>query len=356
MSHASRQARMGDVLGEEGLDALIVTDLVNVRYLCGFIGSNGVLVVTPSSRVLLTDSRYTAAARTQVNDTEVVIAGRDLMDRLAEVVPGGRVGIEAEHMTVARRDRMAARLSGVELVATAGLVEGLRVVKEPGELDLIRDATRIADSALSRLIDEGFRGRTEAEVAWDLEGWMRANGAEGASFDIIVAGGAHGARPHAVPRDEGIPPDTLVVVDMGARHAGYASDCTRTVATGTLPAALEEAYSVCLEAQRAALAACRAGVHTKDLDSVARGIIADAGLGEYFGHGLGHGVGLDIHERPWLRQEGGEVLQTGMVVTIEPGIYLEGVGGVRIEDLAIVTDDGCEVLTGVSTDLTTTSI
>lgn len=199
MSHASRQARMGDVLGEEGLDALIVTDLVNVRYLCGFIGSNGVLVVTPSSRVLLTDSRYTAAARTQVHDTEVVIAGRDLMDRLAEVVPGGRVGIEAEHMTVARRDRMAARLSGVELVATAGLVEGLRVVKEPGELDLIRDATRIADSALSRLIDEGFRGRTEAEVAWDLEGWMRANGAEGASFDIIVAGGAHGARPHAVP-------------------------------------------------------------------------------------------------------------------------------------------------------------
>ena len=356
MSHASRQARMGEVLVEEGLDALIVTDLVNVRYLCGFIGSNGVLVVTSSGRVLLTDSRYTAAARTQVHDTEVVIAGRDLMDRLAEVVPGGRVGIEAEHMTVARRDRMAARLSGVELVATAGLVEGLRVVKEPGELDLIRDATRIADAALSRLIDEGFRGRTEAEVAWDLEGWMRASGAEGASFDIIVAGGAHGARPHAVPRDEGIPPDTLVVVDMGARHAGYASDCTRTVATGTLPAALEEAYSVCLEAQRAALAACRAGVHTKDLDSVARGIIADAGLGEYFGHGLGHGVGLDIHERPWLRQEGGEVLQTGMVVTIEPGIYLEGVGGVRIEDLAIVTDDGCEVLTGVSTDLTTTSI
>lgn len=356
MSIAARQARIGDVLRAEGLDGLVVTDLVNIRYLSGFVGSNGVLVVTPSSRVLLTDSRYTAAARTQVVDTEVVIAGRDLMDRLAEVVPQGRVGIEAENVTVARRDRFAARLTGVDLVATSGLVEGLRVIKGEEELDAIREATRIADAALARLIDEGFAGRTEAATAWALEGWMREMGADGASFDIIVAGGAHGALPHAVPRDVPIAPDTLVVVDMGARHAGYASDCTRTVATGTLPPPLEEAYAVCLEAQRAALAACRAGVLSKELDSVARGIIADAGLGDRFGHGLGHGVGLDIHERPWLRQEGGEVLQTGMVVTIEPGIYLEGVGGVRIEDLAIVTDDGCEVLTRVPTDLTTTSI
>lgn len=355
MNHASRQARLGELLTAEGLDALIVTDLVNVRYLCGFVGSNGVLVVTPGARVLLTDSRYTTAARAMVEDTEVVIAGRDLMDRLAEVVPQGRVGIEADHITVARRDRMAQRLSGVELVAAAGLVEGLRVVKEPDELDRIREATRMADAALARLAEEGFGGRTEAETAWALEGWMRDLGAEGASFDIIVAGGAHGALPHAVPRGERIPSDTLVVVDMGARFAGYSSDCTRTFSTGTLPPALEQAYSVCLEAQRAALAACRAGVHTRELDSAARDVIGAAGLGEHFGHGLGHGVGLDIHERPWLRQEGGEVLETGMVVTIEPGIYLEGVGGVRIEDLAIVTDDGCEVLTRVPTDLITTT-
>ncbi len=355
MSLPERQARIGEVLREEGLDALIITDLVNIRYLSGFVGSNGVLVVMPESRVLLTDSRYTAAARSQVEDTDVVIAGRDLMDRLADVVPQGRAGIEAEHVTVARRDRIARRLTGVELIPTSGLVEGLRVVKEEAELECIREATRIADAALARLIDAGFAGRTEAATAWALEGWMREMGADGASFDIIVAGGPHGALPHAVPRAEAIPRDTLVVVDMGARHAGYASDCTRTLATGTLPPALEEAYAVCLEAQRAALAACRAGVHTMDLDAVARGIIADAGLGDHFGHGLGHGVGLDIHERPWLRREGGEVLQTGMVVTIEPGIYLEGVGGVRIEDLAIVTDDGCEVLTGIPTDLTTTS-
>lgn len=347
---------MGEVLRAEGLDGLIVTDLTNVRYLTGFVGSNGVLVVTPASRVLLTDSRYATSARGQVQGAEVEIAGRDLMDRLAGVVPGGRVGIEAEHVTVARRDRFADRLAGVELVPTSGLVEGLRVVKDEEELELIREATRMADAALARLVEKGFRGATEAETAWQLEAWMREMGADGASFDIIVAGGAHGALPHAVPRAEPIPANTLVVVDMGARHAGYASDCTRTLATGTLPPALEEAYAVCLEAQRAALAACRAGVHTRDLDSAARGIIAQAGLGEHFGHGLGHGVGLDIHERPWLRQEGGEVLQTGMVVTIEPGIYLEGVGGVRIEDLAIVTDDGCEVLTRLPTDLTTTSI
>lgn len=355
MSLASRQSRIGEVLETEGLDALIVTDLVNVRYLSGFVGSNGVLVITHDARILLTDSRYTAAARAQVSDTDVIIAGRDLMDRLADVVPAGRVGIEADHMTVSRRDRMASRLSAVEMVATTGLVEGLRVVKEPGELEHIREATRIADAALSRLVQEGFGGRTEAQAAWALEGWMRDLGAEGASFDIIVASGAHGALPHAVPRGEPVERDALVVVDMGARHAGYASDCTRTVCTGTLPAALEEAYAVCLEAQRAALAACRAGVHTRELDSVARGIIGAAGLGDHFGHGLGHGVGLDIHERPWLRQEGGEVLETGMVVTIEPGIYLEGVGGVRIEDLAVVTDDGCEVLTRVPTDLTTTT-
>jgi len=356
LSIPARQARIGEVLREEGLDALVVTDPVNIRYLSGFVGSNGVLVVAPDGRVLLTDSRYAAAARDQVEDTEVVIAGRDLMDRLAEVVPHGRVGVEADHVTVARRDRFAGRLSGVDLVPTSGLVEDLRVVKEEQELDCIREATRVADAALSRLIDGGFAGRSEAATAWALEGWMRDMGAAGASFDIIVAGGAHGALPHAVPRAAAIAADTLVVVDMGARHAGYASDCTRTVATGTLPEVLEEAYAVCLEAQRAALAACRAGVLSKDLDSVAREIIAQAGLGDHFGHGLGHGVGLDIHERPWLRQEGGEVLQTGMVVTIEPGIYLEGVGGVRIEDLVIVTDDGCEVLTRVPTDLTTTSI
>lgn len=355
MSLESRQSRLDDVLGAEGLDALIVTDLFNVRYLSGYVGSNGVLVMGPSRKVLLTDSRYMTDARARTRGVEVVQAGRDLMDRLAEVTPRGRVGFEAEEMSVARRDRFAAHLSGVEMVPTAGLVEGLRVIKEPGEIDAMREAARIADMAYQHLADEGFGGRTEAEVAWMLEGLMREQGAEGASFDIIVASGAHGALPHAVPRRVPVEADSLVVVDMGALVDGYHSDCTRTFATGALPAALDEAYRVCLEAQRAALAECGPGVHAGDLDAVARGIISGAGLGEAFGHGLGHGVGLDIHERPWLRQQGGEVLEPGMVVTIEPGIYLEGVGGVRIEDQAVITEDGCEVLTHITTDLITTS-
>jgi len=355
MSIESRQELMDAALAAEGLDALIVTDLVNVSYLSGYVGSNGVLVLTPSRRVLLTDSRYATDARERTRGVDVVIAGRDLMDRLGEVVGSGRVGFEAEQVSVARRDRFVEHLPAAELVPTAGMVERLRVVKEPGEIDAIRSAARISDSAYARLIAEGFRGRTEAEIAWALEGWMRDAGAEGASFDIIVASGAHGALPHAVPRRVPVEADTLVVVDIGAVVDGYASDCTRTFATGPLVPELEEAYRVCLEAQRAAVAVCGPGVHTGDLDAAARGIISAAGLGEAFGHGLGHGVGLDIHERPWLRQQGGEVLETGMVVTIEPGIYLEGVGGVRIEDQVVITDDGCEVLTRVDTDLITTS-
>lgn len=346
---------MDEVLVAQGLDALIVTDLTNVRYLTGYVGTNGILVVGPACRVLLTDSRYLSDARERTRGVEVVLAGRDLMDRLADSVPSGRVGVEAEQVSMARHERFAARLSGIELVATSGLVEGLRRIKEPGEIASIREAARIADGAYGRLLDEGFRGRTEAQIAWALEGWMRDAGAEAASFPIIVASGAHGALPHAVPRRVPVQANSLVVVDMGAVIDGYASDCTRTLATGVIPDALTHAYDVCLTAQRAALAACRAGIGSSDLDAVARAVIAQAGLGDRFGHGLGHGVGLDIHERPWVRQEGGEVLETGMVVTIEPGIYLEGVGGVRIEDLVVVTDDGCEMLTGVTTDLITTS-
>ena len=216
MSIESRQQQIDEVIAAEGLDALIVTDLINVRYLCGYVGSNGVLVITRGRRVLLTDSRYMADARERTRGVEVVQAGRDLMDRLADVVGSGRVGFEAEQVSVARQGRFAARLSSVELVPTAGLVEGLRVIKEPEEIAAIRAAAGIADIAYGALMDDGFAGRTEAQVAWDLEGLMRAAGAEGASFDIIVASGAHGALPHAVPRPVPVQAKSLVVVDMGA--------------------------------------------------------------------------------------------------------------------------------------------
>ena len=350
-----RQERLLAAMAEQGLGAMLVTDLVNVRYLTGYVGSNGTAVLAPERRLLFTDSRYVVAARAQTRGVDVVEAGRDLHERivgaLAEIAPGGRVAFEADQVTVSRHRRLAESLPGIELVPTSGLVEGLRVRKDPEEVALMREASELADRAFAAIADGLIDGRTEREVAWELEGIMRRAGAEGASFPIIVAGGAHGARPHAVPRPEPVPEGTLVVVDMGALVEGYASDCTRTFATGDIPPELERAYEVCLDAQRAAVAAVRPGMTCGELDAVARDRIQAAGLGEAFGHGLGHGVGLQIHERPWVRPGIEDVIETGMAVTIEPGIYLEGLGGVRIEDLVIVRDDGPEVLTSFPREL-----
>ena len=349
MRFEERQERILGRMQAEGLDAMLVTNLVNVRYACGYVGSNGVVLLAPDRRVLFTDFRYVAVARRDTRGVEVVEAGRDLLARTLEVIqavaPGGRVGFEAEHTSVARHERLTAELPGPELVPTQGLVEGVRALKEPEEIAAMSRAAEIADQAFAACADGIFRGRTERDVAWDLEALMRRAGAERASFDIIVASGVRGAQPHAVPSDEAIPPDTLVTVDMGAMVDGYASDCTRTFATGPLPEQLERAYAVCLAAQELGVAAVRPGVAGGELDAVARDHITAEGFGDAFRHGLGHGVGLEVHERPWARQGITDAIDTGMTVTVEPGIYLEGVGGVRIEDLLFVTTDGAQVLT-----------
>jgi Xaa-Pro aminopeptidase len=353
-----RQDRVVASLGERGLDALLVSDLTNVRYLTGFVGTNALVVLSPERRQLFTDSRYLAAARAQTRGVEIVDAGRELLDRVAaalrESAPDGRVGVEAENMTLARHERLAAALNGVALEPTAGLVEVVRARKEPGELALMREAAAIGDLAFAAVASAPLAGRIERDLAWELEGVLREAGAEGPSFPIIVAGGPRAALPHAVPGPDPIPPGSLVVVDLGAVREGYASDCTRTFAAAgaPLPQELERAYAVCLEAQQAALARVAPGIETGELDAVARGVIEAAGLGEAFGHGLGHGVGLNIHERPWVRPNAAGRLEEGMVVTVEPGIYLEGVGGVRIEDLVVVTADGGEVLTRFPKELT----
>jgi Xaa-Pro aminopeptidase len=356
MDHEGRLGRLSAALPGRGFDAALVTDLTNVRYLTGYIGTNATVLVSAGRRLLFTDSRYLEAARAQTRGVEVVKAGRDLLERVseavAEVAPGGRVGVEADHLTLARFERLSAGLPGVELVAASGLVEDLRVVKEPAERELMREAARLGDLAYSALGERPLAGRTEREVAFDLELVMRRAGADSLSFPVIVAAAENGARPHAVPRDVPIPRDTLVVVDLGCVVQGYCSDCTRTFATGPLPDALAEAYDVCLRAQAAALEACRPGISCGDLDGVARGVVSAAGLGERFEHGLGHGVGLDIHERPWARQNVAEVLAEGMALTIEPGVYLPGAGGVRIEDLVIVEAGGASPLSAVSTELT----
>jgi len=346
-----RQDRVVEQLAERGLAALLVSDLTNVRYLTGFVGTNALVVLAPGRRQLFTDSRYLVAARAQTAGVEIVDAGRELLDKVAaslrEAAADGRVGVEAENLTLARHERLRAALNGVAVEPTAGLVEALRARKEPSEIALMREAAAIGDTAFEAVASQPLAGRREKDIAWELEGILREHGAEGPSFPIIVAGGPRSALPHAVPGDDPVPAGSLVVVDLGAIRGGYASDCTRTFAAGgaPLPGELERAYAVCLEAQQTALARVAPGVEAAELDAVAREVIAAAGFGEAFGHGLGHGVGLDIHERPWVRPNAPGALEEGMVVTVEPGIYLEGVGGVRIEDLVVVTADGGEALT-----------
>jgi Xaa-Pro aminopeptidase len=327
-------------------DALLVTGLVNVQYLTGFESSNTALLVDPAGEATLyTDFRYADAARA-VEGVRFEQTPRSVLMALAERLSGRRIAVEATHVSLADAERL--REGGVELVSTSGLVEALRAVKEPKELDALRRAAAISDRVYEELGRQRFVGRTEAELAWWLEQAWHEAGADGPAFDAIVAFGENGARPHAKLRDEPIPEGTLVVVDAGCTVDGYRSDCTRTFFTGEPEGRLRELYDLCLTAQLDALAAVRPGALGKDVDAASRTAIADAGMGELYGHGLGHGVGLDVHEEPNMRPESDAVLAPGNVVTVEPGIYVPGEVGVRIEDMVVVTEDGCERLTNVT--------
>ncbi len=335
-----------------GLDEpLLVTSPANVRYLVSFDSSNAALLVEGDGRAtLFTDFRYAEAARA-LDGVDVSITRRDVVGELAVALSGRRIGIEAAQLTVARADVL--RAGGVDVVATSGLVEKLRAVKDPSELGAMRRAAALSDEVYGALARERFTGRSERELAWWIERAFREAGATALSFDAIVAAGENGARPHGRPTDAVVGHGTLVTVDMGCVVDGYCSDCTRTFATGELPAQLEHAYALCLQAQRDGLTAVRAGAHGREVDAASRVAVDAAGLGEAYGHGLGHGVGIEVHEAPVLRPESEDVLVAGNVVTVEPGIYLPGVGGCRIEDLVVVTEGGCEILTGFTKELVT---
>jgi Xaa-Pro aminopeptidase len=326
---------------------------VNVRYLTGFTGTNGACIVSGDERLFLTDFRYVEQASSQVQGYERVEASRDMVGDLAARLRG-RAGFDDAHVTVEIHRKLGEKVGdGVELVPAGGLVEGLREVKDELELEAIRAATAVADEAYEELRERGLPGRTEREVARSLMRSVEDRGAESPSFPAIVAAGAHGALPHAVPRDVEIPGGTLVVIDMGARVDGYCSDCTRTLATGPLDDAAYEIYELVRRAQAEALGAVRAGASRRAVDAVARDIIEAAGHGEHFGHGLGHGVGLEVHEGPRLGKTAEGELRAGNVVTVEPGVYVPGELGVRIEDLVVVRDGEPEVLTGFPKELVT---
>jgi len=352
---SARAERVEAALAEAGVDLLLVTNLTNVRYLTGFTGSNGMAVVGRGMRRFITDFRYVTQAEREVPDFERERAPQDFLTALNDGWPDGalRLGFDDEHVSVKQRARLGEIVPDrVELVAAGGVVEGQRARKDPGELDRIRSAAELADAALQAVLERGVVGRTEADVALDLEFEMRRGGAEALAFPPIVAAGEHGALPHAEPRAVPIARDTLLTVDWGAQLDGYCSDCTRTFATGELPEDLAALYATVLEAQEAALAAVRPGPAGREVDAVARDIIDAAGHGDHFGHGLGHGVGLEVHERPRLSKTGDAPLERGNVVTVEPGIYVPGRSGARIEDLVAVTADGHDVFSTLPKTLT----
>jgi Xaa-Pro aminopeptidase len=350
---AARADRVQAQLRERELDALLVTHLVNIRWLTGFTGTNAVAVVgADGSRTFLTDFRYVERAEAEVDGFDRRRGGRELLGDAAKELTG-RVGFEDHHLAVHTWERLKEGApDGVEVVGAGSLLEDLRAVKEESELEAVRAAARLADDvARAVVLEPGLAGRTEREVARALERELRERDAE-PSFPPIVAAGEQGALPHAEPRDVEIPADTLVVVDWGAQLDGYCSDCTRTFATGNLSEHVSEVYELVERAQAAALDAVAPGASCKAVDAVARTLIADAGHGDHFGHGLGHGVGLEVHEEPRLTANADGDLEPGNVVTVEPGIYLAGDVGVRIEDLVVVSRDGHEVLSGLPKELT----
>lgn len=334
-------------------EALLVGDLDNIRWLTGFTGSNGWALLTPDEIVLVTDGRYGDQANAQLSQAGVEgrvrigLSAAKIFDTLAEeVAPFGTVGFESAHLTYDQYQRFH-NLFPTSLVPVGGVIEAERRHKDDGEIARMAEACRIADRALSDVLSAGgLEGRTEAEVRNQLEVRMRELGASGPSYETIVATGPiNAARPHHRPTDTVIEAGHTVIIDVGALYDGYHSDMTRTFIVGEPTADQLELYDVVLAAQRAGVAAVESGLSTSELDSVCRDAIAEAGYGDWFSHGTGHGVGLLIHEDPFINSSGDTRLQFGDVVTVEPGVYREGFGGIRVEDLVVVNDDGCRVLT-----------
>ena len=341
MRYDGRRERLAALLDEP----LLVTGRVNVHYLTGLESSNAALLVDPDGDpTLYTDFRYARKA-SAVAGVRFEATARAVVADLATRLAGRTIWVEAHVLTVAGLEML--RAGGVDAVPQQGLVERLRVVKDQQEVEMLRRAAAVSDAVFAALAEERFVGLTEVDLAWRMRELFHAHGSSELSFDTMVAAAENGASPHSDNREVPIPANTLVIVDAGCRIDGYASDCTRTFATGDLPDELARAYEVCLEAQQLGFEAMAPDVSGRDADAAAREHIAAAGLGERFGHGLGHGIGLEVHEAPVARPESTDTLEPGNVLSCEPGIYLPGTGGVRIEDMVLITDGGRERLTHV---------
>ena len=349
-----RIQRMRQALHQQGIDAILVTRPENQRYLSGFTGGDGMLLITQTDALLLTDFRYYEQVAEEAPDFQLVKLESQTPQVLKQVLRKHQVqtlGFESTDVSFARYQEWKKATRGVKWVPTQEAVESLRMVKDGDELARIRKAVAISDAACDHIREFVQPGMTEKEVAWELESYMRTHGAESLAFPLIVGSGPDGAKPHAVLEDRPIQKGEAIVLDMGARVDGYNSDLTRTICLGKPDEKLQEVYDIVLRAQLAAEEGAKPGMKGQEVDALARQVINDAGHAEHFGHGLGHGVGLAVHEGPSAGQSGTRTMEPGMVCTIEPGIYLPGWGGVRIEDLVVFTATGVDVLTQARKEL-----
>jgi Xaa-Pro aminopeptidase len=352
VDHPARRERLAGRLSDLQAEAFLVTRLPNVRYLTGFTGSNGQLLLVPGGGVFLTDGRYAEQSRHEVPDLRREVYSGEFAPPFSvacQHLEVTRVAFESAGVTY--RTHTELQGAGGELVPTTNEVERLRWTKEPGELRQIEAAQAIADEAFEVVTAKLLEGISEKDAALELDTVMRRLGADGLAFDTIIAYGENAAEPHHTPTARPLIRGDLVKMDFGCVVQGYHSDMTRTVAFGEPPDQLREVYEVVRAAQQAGLDSVRSGISGDEADRAARDVIREAGYGEQFRHGLGHGVGLEIHEGPSLRTAGTDVLPVGTVVTVEPGVYLDGVGGVRIEDMVEVTADGCRVIPRTTKEL-----
>ncbi len=349
----NRRSRLEPLFEELKLDAVLITDMRNVRYLCGFSGSEAALLISPGASWFLCDSRYTAQAAAEVQGAEVTECVLRLETLQSLAVKNGlkRIGFEAAHTSVSAFRKIASALNGIDLVELGPVFDDIRTRKDALEIELLAAVATIASNSLTSILHFIKPGVKEADIALELEFEMRKRGAEGRAFDFIVASGVRGAMPHGRASDKLIQSGELITIDFGALKDAYHSDETVTIACGEPGVREREIYAIVKEAHDLAIQQVRPGLSCKDLDEVARAYIRNHGYGEYFGHGLGHGVGLEIHEKPTLSPRSETVLEEGMVITIEPGIYIPGFGGVRIEDTLVVTANSYRILTSVDKQL-----
>lgn len=350
----NRLTRLRELLQPAALDALLVMRPENRVYLSGFTGSDGALLVTSDKAFVITDFRYTEQAQLETEGWLVIQHNGPLVEIIAALAAEEKIeqlGFEPDYVTYQQYTEYTERMRGVQLRASAGLVERLRLVKEPMEIDLIRAAANLADRAFTRILSLVKPGVRELDLAVELEYLMRREGAAGMAFETIVASGPRSSLPHGTATNRQLNAGDFVTFDFGAVYRGYCSDCTRTVVVGEPSRKQREIYAIVREAQAAGVRAIRPGVRANEVDRVARAIIEDHGYGQYFGHSLGHGVGKVVHEEPRLAAKDETVLASGMVLTVEPGIYLPGWGGVRIEDLVVVREQGAEVITQLTKEL-----